>query len=193
MSVEPIAELAFERLSERIDDSDIRIARVLGLPVSELEEAIDVAVRSCTPSCITLEEIDALDSLSPARLAHIEGCTFCSDLSAAIRRATPGMSEAFSDLAVNVHCADCGAVVSRDQIHGVLDRLGITEDMIASLKSKMENVDVAEYLTTARDYLKVSSSRAAQLAKNNPVKVATGFAVLALGAGLLVSSIRERE
>ena len=190
---ESIDEPVLERDSELIDDAASRMAKVLALPDTEIDEAIEVAVRSYSASCITLEEVNILDSLPPVRLKHIEACPFCMDLSAAIQRPSRGMAEAFTDLATNKHCPDCGAVIIPDQeVHSLLGRLGITEDMIASLKSSLENVGVEDCLTTARDYLKVSSSKAARFAKQNPGKVATGVAVLALGAGLLVSSMRER-
>ena len=87
-------------------------------------------------------------------------------------------------------CEHCGQPTS----HGLeqfLGRLGISDDMIDNLKSSMQNVDVEEYLNTARDYLKTNSERAKSFAKDNPGKVAAGVAVLAIGAGLLISALKR--
>ncbi|HVS29815.1 MAG TPA: hypothetical protein VMS98_00030 [Thermoanaerobaculia bacterium] len=99
-------------------------------------------------------------------------------------------------------CAHCGAPLSGGQgLEQFLSRIGITEEMINNLKSSMQNVDVEEYLNTAREYLKnagdklkTGSDKATTYAKDNPGKVAAGVAVLAVGAGLLLSSIgRDRS
>jgi hypothetical protein len=188
-------------ISEPARESDFRqeaaaspLERVLALPEKEIAEAIEFAVRGYTPSCMTLDEIGVLNSLPAARVKHIQTCDFCTELWASIRRSAPGMGDAFTDLATKDHCPDCGAVVRPDQeLHRFLNRLGISEDVIGSLKNSVANVDVEECLTRARNYLSVSTSKATDFAKENPGKVATGVAVLALGAGLLVSSLRERD
>ena len=48
-----------------------------------------------------------------------------------------------------------------------------------------------EYLNTARDYLKGGTNKATAYAKENPGKVAAGAAVLAIGAGLLISALNR--
>jgi len=63
--------------------------------------------------------------------------------------------------------------------------------MISNLKSSMQNVDVEEYLNTAREYLRSGSDKARTYAKDNPGKVAAGVAVLAVGAGLLISALNR--
>jgi hypothetical protein len=55
----------------------------------------------------------------------------------------------------------------------------------------MQNVDVEEYLNTARDYLRTGGDKAKSFAKENPGKVAAGVAVLAVGAGLLLSALKR--
>ena len=62
----------------------------------------------------------------------------------------------------------------------VLGRLGITDDMVNNLKGQFQNVDIDEYLNTAREYLKDGSSKASEYSKENPGKVAAGVAALAL-------------
>jgi len=72
-----------------------------------------------------------------------------------------------------------------------LGRIGITDDMISNLKTSMQNVDVEEYLNTARDYLRSGGDKAKSFAKENPGKVAAGVAVLAVGAGLLINALNR--
>jgi hypothetical protein len=87
-------------------------------------------------------------------------------------------------------CPTCGQVKNAG-LEQFLGRLGITEEMINSLKSQMQNVDVEDYLNTAREYLKTGGNKATQYAKQNPGKVAAGVAALAVGAGLLISSLNR--
>lgn len=90
-------------------------------------------------------------------------------------------------------CPTCGQSQSAagGGIDQFLGRLGISEEMVSNLKNSMQNIDVEEYLNTARDYLKGGSSKATTYAKENPGKVAAGVAVLAVGAGLLISSLNR--
>lgn len=89
-------------------------------------------------------------------------------------------------------CASCGqALGGNSGIEQLLGKLGISSDMIANLKSSMQDIDVEEYLNTARDYLKTGTNKATNFAKENPGKVAAGAAVLAIGAGLLISALNR--
>jgi hypothetical protein len=91
-------------------------------------------------------------------------------------------------------CPTCGqnrSAANNTGLEQFLGKLGITEEMITNLKSSIQNVDVEEYLTTARDYLKGGSDKATSYAKENPGKVAAGVAVLAVGAGLLISALNR--
>ncbi len=92
-------------------------------------------------------------------------------------------------------CASCGQPLRGSAINTGLEeflgRLGISDDMINNLKSSMANVDVEEYLNTARDYLRENSGKAKAFARENPGKVAAGVAVLAVGAGLLISALNR--
>ena len=91
-------------------------------------------------------------------------------------------------------CSTCGARHGGGMNRGVeqfLGRLGISEEMIDNLRSSMQNVDIEEYLNTAREYLKNGSTKATTFAKENPGKVAAGVAVLAVGAGLLISALNR--
>jgi hypothetical protein len=86
-------------------------------------------------------------------------------------------------------CPHCGqSLKGNSGLEQFLGRLGITEDMITNLKTQFQNVEIDEYLNTARDYLKDSSGKATTYAKDNPGKVAAGVAALALGAGLIYAA-----
>ena len=91
-------------------------------------------------------------------------------------------------------CPTCGQSKNRAGLGGLeqfLGRLGITEEMIGNLKGQFQNVDIDEYLNTARDYLKDTSNKATTYTKENPGKVAAGVAALALGAGLLYAAVNR--
>ncbi len=86
-------------------------------------------------------------------------------------------------------CPHCGqSLKGGGGLEQFLGRLGITEEMISNLKTQFQNVEIDEYLNTARDYLKDGSGKATTYAKENPGKVAAGVAALALGAGLLYAA-----
>ena len=98
-------------------------------------------------------------------------------------------------------CAHCGQPLNQNRgLEQFLGRLGISEEMIGNLKSQMQNVDIEQYLDQARDYLRMANDKvrpatekAQRFAKENPGKIAAGVAVLAVGAGLLINSLRDRE
>ena len=90
-------------------------------------------------------------------------------------------------------CPTCGQ--SRlAQNHGLeqfLGRLGIREEIVRKLATSIQNADIEEAVRTAREQLAAGSSKATQYAKENPGKVAAGIAALAVGAGLLVSTLNR--
>ena len=93
-------------------------------------------------------------------------------------------------------CGHCGSSLSKEQNNGIeqfLGKIGISEEMITNLKSSMQNIDVEEYLNTAREYLKTTGNKATTFTKENPGKIAAGVAVLAVGAGLLISALGKDE
>lgn len=85
-------------------------------------------------------------------------------------------------------CPHCGQSLKGTGIEQFLGRLGITDEMINNLKTQFQNVEIDEYLNTAREYLKDSSGKASTYAKENPGKVAAGVAALAVGAGLIYAA-----
>ena len=92
------------------------------------------------------------------------------------------------------NCPHCGqSLKGSGGLEQFLGRLGITEEMIGNLKTQFQNVEIDEYLNTARDYLKDSSGKATTYAKENPGKVAAGVAALALGAGLIFAATRDKN
>jgi hypothetical protein len=89
-------------------------------------------------------------------------------------------------------CASCGQSLNGNKgLDQFLSKLGITDDMLTNLKSSMQNIDLEEYLTTAREYLKTGTNKATSYAKENPGKVAAGAAVVALGAGLVIATLNR--
>ena len=89
-------------------------------------------------------------------------------------------------------CTQCGQALGGNRgLEQFLGKLGISEEMINNLRSQMQNVDIEEYLNTARDYLRSSTEKAKTFTKENPGKVAAGVAVLAVGAGLLISALNR--
>jgi len=89
-------------------------------------------------------------------------------------------------------CPHCGQSINRGGLEQFLGMLGINDEMVNQLKTSFSNVDVDEYLNTARTYLKDGGTKAQAYAKENPGKVAAGVAALALGAGLIYAATRER-
>jgi hypothetical protein len=94
-------------------------------------------------------------------------------------------------------CASCGRAMDSESgggIEALLARIGISEEMVSNLKSSVSNIDVEQYLTTARDYLKDTGGKAKSYTKENPGKVAAGVAAVALGAGLLITALgRDKD
>lgn len=92
------------------------------------------------------------------------------------------------------NCPHCGqSLKSGSGLEQFLGRLGITEEMISNLKGQFQNVEIDEYLNTAREYLKDGSGKATTYAKENPGKVAAGVAALALGAGLIYAATKDKN
>ncbi len=87
-------------------------------------------------------------------------------------------------------CPHCGQSINRG-VEQFLGKLGMSNETIDNIKSSLQNVDVEEYLNTARDYVRSNSEKAKSFTKDNPGKVAAGIAVLAVGAGLLISALRR--
>jgi len=85
--------------------------------------------------------------------------------------------------AAEEYCAHCGQSLNKGGA-------GI-EGLLNSLRSQLGNVDVDEYLSTAREYLKGSSTKVTTYTRDNPAKVAAGVAALALGAGLIYAAVNR--
>jgi hypothetical protein len=107
----------------------------------------------------------------------------------------PGSTSANETSAKSGNCTNCGqplrgAGISAG-IEQFLGHLGITEDMIDNLKTSFSNVDVEEYVDTAREYLLEEGGKVKSYARENPGKIAVGVAVLALGTGLLISALNR--
>jgi hypothetical protein len=88
-------------------------------------------------------------------------------------------------------CPHCGRGMEHASLEHFLGCLGITDDIINNLNSQFQNVDIDEYLNTARAYLKDGSSKATSYARENPGKVASGVAAIALEAGLIYAALNR--
>jgi hypothetical protein len=89
-------------------------------------------------------------------------------------------------------CAHCGHTLDASKgLEQFLGCLGISGDMISNLKGRFENVDIDEYLDTAREYLKDSSHKVTTYTRENPAAVAGGVAALAVGAGLIYAAVNR--
>ena len=113
--------------------------------------------------------------------------------------AAPAASGAPGTTTATESCASCGQPLGGNRgLEQFLSKVGITNEMIDDLKNSMQNVDVEEYLNTAREYLKTAGDRvktggekAKVYTKEHPGKVAAGVAVLAVGAGLLINAMNK--
>ena len=80
----------------------------------------------------------------------------------------------------NEICPTCGHSNAQNRgLEQFLGRFGVPE------------TDMEQYLNTARDYLNQGTTKATAYAKENPGKVAAGVAALAVGAGVLISSLNR--
>ncbi len=108
---------------------------------------------------------------------------------------TSGASETGTDGATGSeeqYCTHCGHALGESKgLEQFLGRLGISGEMFGNLKGQFQNVDIDEYLNTAREYLKGSSTKVTSYTKENPAKVAAGVAALALGAGLIYAAVNR--
>ncbi|HEX3581468.1 MAG TPA: hypothetical protein VH087_06875 [Thermoanaerobaculia bacterium] len=105
---------------------------------------------------------------------------------------TPLTTSGFGAPTATEICPTCGQSKNHNRgLEQFLGRLGVSEEMISNLKTQMQNVDMEQYLNTARDYLNQGTTKATAYAKENPAKVAAGVAALAVGAGLLISTLNR--
>jgi hypothetical protein len=92
------------------------------------------------------------------------------------------------------YCTHCGHELNESKgLEQFLGRLGISGDMFTNLKGQFSNVDIDEYLNTAREYLKGGTTKVTSYTKENPAKVAAGVAALALGAGLIYAAVNREK
>lgn len=81
-------------------------------------------------------------------------------------------------------CTHCGQMVPTGSF---------IESLVEIVRSHFTNADIDEYVEAAREYLKASSGKVSAYTRENPAKVTTSVAALALGAGLVYSATRRRE
>jgi hypothetical protein len=83
------------------------------------------------------------------------------------------------------------APVAPTAVEQFLGRLGLSDEMIDKLKTSMSNIDLEEYLDTARTYLEKGAEQTTTFVKKNPGKVIAGAVVLGIGTALLVRALRD--
>jgi|ERR1043165_644449 hypothetical protein len=176
----------------RYDTGVRRMAEDLGLPETEVRAALEFKPGK-TADCLRPEEVENFAGLGADRRAHIDTCEFCRELEQAMNAAPreTGLPE-FRDLAEEARCPSCGQ--PWHQTNGLekwLRGVGVSDNIVANLRTEMQNADVEEYLNTARDYISDASGKATVFAKDNPGKVAAGVAVIAIGTGLLIRALNR--
>src|SRR5437868_7188845 len=66
-------------------------------------------------------------------------------------------------------CAACGQSLrgsgTNNAIEELLGRLGLSDEMIDNLRTSMANIDIEDYLDTARQYLRANSGKAKEYAR----------------------------
>jgi hypothetical protein len=68
-------------------------------------------------------------------------------------------------------CVTCGQPIGQNRaLEQFLGRIGISDEMINNLKNQMQNIDVDEYLNTARDYLKTTGEKAKTYSREHPAR-----------------------
>ncbi len=161
----------------------------LGIPEAEVLAALEFTTGH-TAECLRPEELEMLPSLSPDRREHIRTCDFCGRVEQAMNAAAVDSEESeFVALATEGPCPTCGR--ARSGVESFLGSIGLSDDMVTSLKSSFHEVDIPEYLSTAKHYLTISSKNVGTYAKKHPGQVAAGVATLAIGAGLLYKALHE--
>ena len=90
-------------------------------------------------------------------------------------------------------CAHCGRPLNASNagLEQFLGKIGLSDDVVNNLKQQFQNVDVEQYLSTAREYLQGGGSKVKDYAKDHPGRIAAGVAVLAVGTGLLISALNR--
>jgi hypothetical protein len=170
-----------------------RLAVDLGVPETEVFAALEFKP-GYTPECLRPDDVENFASLSEQKRAHMRTCEFCRELEQAMN-AVPTEAEVRRTIDLTKarpRCPACGQYQQHDgSLATFFGKLGISDETVANLGTQMQNVDIDEYLNTARDYLKDAGGKAKNFTKENPAKVAAGVAVLAVGAGLLISALNR--
>jgi hypothetical protein len=90
-------------------------------------------------------------------------------------------------------CDHCGQPLGQNRaLQQFLGKVGINEEMMNALMNQMQNIDVEQYLNTARDYLKNTGEKAKTYSKDHPGQVAAAGVAVLVGAGLLINAMREK-
>lgn len=91
-------------------------------------------------------------------------------------------------------CDSCGQTLNQSEgVEALLAKIGLNEQMLTKVREALGDLDLEEQLRSVKTYLSDSTGKAKDYAKANPGKVAGGIAALAIGAGLLVNSLRDKR
>jgi hypothetical protein len=184
-----------EKLAEQIERLPLDAALKLAVLEGAANTDDETAEREAASLRSVLDRIPARRRAIREALAHERHSVSKQPLFTSDEKSADGYAPAsVGNLALARHdvCPNCGHTTARESdLRQFLGHLGLSDEMINNLRSQMQNVDVEEYLNAARDYLKASTENAKTYTKENPGRVAAGVAVLAVGAGLLISALNR--
>lgn len=98
------------------------------------------------------------------------------------------MSSGYGEASVREGGATTGTSPGLEQL---LRKLGINDAMIENIRTSLQDVNLEEYLDSARDLLRENAEKAKDFARENPGKIAAGAVLLAVGLGLLISASKR--
>lgn len=75
----------------------------------------------------------------------------------------------------------------------MLEKLGLNEQQLKTVRDSIEGMNVEESLEKARTYVNDSLNKAREYAKQNPGVVIGGLSALVIAAGLLTASTLKRR
>lgn len=78
-------------------------------------------------------------------------------------------------------------------IVSVLEKFGVNEEQLNSVRETLKNVNIDQSLERAKEQVTESITKAREYAKRNPAAVAAGLAVLVIGAGLIAAAASRRN
>lgn len=90
-------------------------------------------------------------------------------------------------------CASCGQTIGGEGMEALLAKIGINDQILKRVREALADVDLDEQMRNVRSYLTESGGKAKDYAKANPAKIVGGLAALAIGAGVLMQTMKDRR